>query len=546
MEPARVRLFGNVPGFRYAELLRKDALPPNIEISEFFLMAGRWLKVDAAQRRYVPVNYSDALPLLLQRRPNALAQLVAREGERLSLSCNPDLTVDLLSARREGRLNFTFAAEVTDELPFMGGSADIGVQEAQVLLERPEGDELFSLPQRPVSLANQAVGLHVSRLVPDGGTLQIGIGSIGDGVSQALLFRHHRNDSYRRLVESCPFGPDPFGETEPFREGLHASSEMLSNGMLPLLEEGVIAREAEGALIRAAFFIGSRAMRERLREMSPDLRGRIGMVSVRETNLLEGIGARREARRGARFINNAMKASLLGSIFSDATPDGREVSGVGGQFDFIAQAFMLPDARAVTTFDATRQSHGTTSSNIVWEAAHETAPRHFRDIVVTEYGIADLRWRTDEEAVRAMIAIADSRFQPELLEAAKRAGKLPRDAEVPADRRSNTPDALRDWLAPARESGELPVFPFGTDFTPVERRLLPALDHLRNASASRRSLMALIWRGLTAGAPTPMQRACLERMELHRPQDLRQRAALAALLGALRATENEPGLPREV
>jgi hypothetical protein len=539
MDPARARLFGEVPGVRYAELLRAGDVPPNIEVSEFFLMAGRWLTVDAAQRRYVPVNYSDAFPLLLERRPNVIAQLVAREGDRLSLSCNPDLTLDLLAARREGKLAFTFAAEVTDELPFMGGAADISAGQAQVLLERGESEPLFSLPQRPVSLADQAVGLHASRLVPDGGTLQIGIGSIGDGVCQALRLRHGRNETYRELIARCPFGRDAFDETAPFRAGLHASSEMLAYGMLPLLEDGVVAREAEGALIRAAFFIGSRGMRARLRDMPPEDRAKIAMVSVRETNLSQG-GA---TPRAARFINNAMKVSLLGSVFSDATPDGREVSGVGGQFDFIAQAFSLPDARAVTTLAATRDSKGETGSNIVWEAAHETAPRQFRDIVATEYGIADLRWRSDEEAARAMIAIADSRFQPELLDAAKRAGKLPRDARVPIDRQDNTPEALHDWLAPARARGDLPTFPFGTDFTPVEQRLLPALGHLRNASARRRSLAALIWRGVSSGAPSPAHRACLERMELARPRGLRQRAARAALLGALDATRDEPGLP---
>jgi acyl-CoA hydrolase len=544
MEPARARLFGGLPGFRYAELLRADALPPNIDISEFFLMAGRWLKVDAAQRRYVPVNYTDALPLLLERKPNVIAQLVAREGDRLSLSCNPDLTVDLLSARRDGQLDFTFAAEISDGLPFMGGSAAIDSAEAQMLLDRPEGDPLFSLPQRPVSLADQAVGLHVSRLVRDGGTLQIGIGSIGDGVSQALLLRHGQNDSYRRLIETCPFGQDAFAETAPFHEGLHGSSEMLVFGMLPLLENGVIAREAEGALIRAAFFIGSRDMRARLRDMTQKQRDRIAMVSVRETNLPGK--AQDDTRRDARFINNAMKVSLLGSVFSDATPDGREVSGVGGQFDFIALAFHLPGARAVTTLESTRKSKGETSSNIIWEAAHETAPRQFRDIVVTEYGIADLRWRTDEDAARAMIGVADSRYQPELLDAAKRAGKLPRDADIPSERRNNTPAALRDWLASARENGALPTFPFGTDFTPVEQRLLPALSHLGNAAASRHGLAALVWRGFVAGQGTSDQRACLRRMELDRPKDLRQRAARAALLGALVATETEAGLPKDL
>jgi len=549
--PASARLFGEPEPLRYAELLRADALPENVSASEFFLMAGRWIHVDAAQRRYVPLNYVDAVPMLLERRPNVVAQLVSPGDGRFSLSCNPDLTPDLLAARRRGEAEFLLAVEVEPALPFMAGAAEVGPDEVDVLLE-PEGgdgaDRLFSLPQRPVSLSDQAQGLHVSRLIRDGGTLQIGIGALGDAVAQALLLRHGVPDTHRALLAADPFGAGDhgFAEAGPFREGLHASTEMLVEPLLHLMEGGVVRREVEGAAIAAGFFIGSRAFRRRLREMPAELRRRIAMVPVSHTNALFGDEAgRRAARPHARFVNKAMRASPLGAIASDALPDGREVSGVGGQFDFVAQAFALHGARAVTVLDAARESGGRRRSNIVWEVPHATSPRQFRDLVVTEYGVADLRWKTDEEAVRAMIAIADAEFQPELLEAAKSAGKLPRDAEVPAGARGNTPAAVRRWLAPARAAGDLPSFPFGTDFTRVERRLLPALSRLREAAASRRDLAALVWAGLRVGAPGRMQAACLARMGFERPAGIAERLSRAALLGALAGTEDEPGLPGE-
>ena len=71
-----------------------------------------------------------------------------------------------------------------------------------------------------------------------------------------------------------------------------------------------------------------------------------------------------------------------------------------------------------------------------------TIPRHLRDIVLTEYGVADVRGRSDADVAAAMLAIADSRFQPALLAEAQRAGKLPASYRIPDAHRSNLPEAL--------------------------------------------------------------------------------------------------------
>ena len=136
-------------------------------------------------------------------------------------------------------------------------------------------------------------------------------------------------------------------------------------------------------------------------------------------------------RRDARFINSAMMATLGGAVVSDGLEDGRVVSGVGGQYNFVAQAHDLPGGRSIIAVRATRASGGTLESNIRWNYGHETIPRHLRDIVLTEYGIADIRGRSDAEVAAAMIEIADSRFQAGLVADAKRAGKLPQDYVIP-------------------------------------------------------------------------------------------------------------------
>ena len=129
-------------------------------------------------------------------------------------------------------------------------------------------------------------------------------------------------------------------------------------------------------------------------------------------------------RNHARFVNTTMMLTTLGAAVSDGLADGRVVSGVGGQYNFVAMAHALPGARSILCVRSTRRKDGKLASNIVTGYGNTTIPRHLRDIAITEYGIADLRGRTDAECIAAMLDIADSRFQEELLAAAKRANKI--------------------------------------------------------------------------------------------------------------------------
>ncbi|SFE28251.1 acetyl-CoA hydrolase/transferase C-terminal domain-containing protein [Roseivivax sediminis] len=525
--PAMDRLFGAYPEIDYARMLRDGTLPENIKVQEFFFFAGRWLGTNAAQQDYVSVNYSDACSVLLAQRPNVMLQLLAPGSDRLSLSCNPDISVDLLERRRAGTLDILFAGELHLGLPFMDGPAALPASEPDILLDPAEPFELFSAVNQPVSDAAHAIGLHVARTVPDGGTLQIGIGEIGDAVANALLLRD-RGEIAPALAAS-PFPADGFDETGRFETGLYAVTEMLVDGLLQLFEAGILRREVDGAAIHAGFFVESRDFYARLNDMPPERRAKIAMVPVSYTNTLLGDETgKRNARQGARFVNSAMKVTALGAVVSDTLEDGRVVSGVGGQHDFVTQAHALEGGRSIITLPAVRTSKGKTESNIVWSQANATVPRHLRDIVVTEYGIADLWGRSDAEVIAALIGIADSRFQDDLVRQAKDAGKLPADFEVPPERRDNRPETVRRWLAPFGDA--LPDFPFGTDFDEVERQLLPALDRMRAAGASRRALLWLAWRGLRTRGDYS---AALHRMNLAAPRTWRDRLQAFALKGAL-------------
>src|SRR5262245_33722184 len=340
LEPVVDRVFAGYPELAYALALHAGALPPNIKVDEFFFEAGTRLGIAAAQQSYICANYTHALRYVLDRGVNVVAQLVAkrvRGGEtRLSLSCNPDLTLDLLACRARKECDFLFVGQVNSELPFMPGDGDIS----------PATDfRLFAPPREPIDLADYAAGLHVARTVADGGTLQLGIGSLGDAVAHALILRHQRNAEFRALAARLDPGdraPAGLRESAPFELGLYGVSEMFVEGFLDLMHAGVLKRDVDGALLHAAFFLGSRAFYGALREMPPAELAKLRMGPVSFVNELYGDEAgKRRARAKARFVNNAMMATLLGAAVSDALEDGQVVSGVGGQYNFVAQSFAL-------------------------------------------------------------------------------------------------------------------------------------------------------------------------------------------------------------
>ena len=114
---------------------------------------------------------------------------------------------------------------------------------------------------------------------------------------------------------------------------------------------------------------------------------------------------------------------------------------------------------------------------------------------------------------------------------AKAAGKISSDYEIPAAYRRNMPDRIASALKPLSDQGELPVFPFGSDFTEVELRLLPALQVLKSATPMQ--LAALAMSGITAGSFSSDVEACLARLDLSMPQNLTERIFRYVIIGAL-------------
>jgi acyl-CoA hydrolase len=650
LQPLVERLFGNDVPLDYVRDLHENCVPENVEIIEFFLDPGALLGVAHSQRRYVSTNYTHVARDVAAQGVNVLAQLVAKRSidgrTEFSLGSNPDVTVDLLDLlapqRRQGR-DVVVIGEVNRHMPFMFGPAAVAAETFDFLLEHARYDyDLFAPPNQRLQAVDYAIGLYGARLVRDGGTLQLGIGELGDAVVYGLQLRQQQNAEFREMLRAFKlderFGGslDSIGGDAPFESGLYACTEMFVDGFLDLYRTGVLRRrvyadariqgllndgaigeridarflealdsvgfgsplDAEefavlqglgvfvrdcryangriensegfsaaarldsqaaraellalctgrqlsgGVVLHGGFFLGPRGFYAALRDLPESERRQFSMGGVAYLNQLDGPdqALKIAQRRHARFINSTLMVSLLGAAVSDGLADGQVISGVGGQYNFVAMAHSLPEARSILNLRSTREKNGVITSNILWNYAHTTIPRHLRDIVVTEYGFADVRGRTDQDVIAALLNIADSRFQDALKREAQAAGKLARDYQIPDVHRNNTPRALEERFVLARARGLFSEFPFGTDFTSEEIVLAKALTRLKNSTAGAGPrLRAVIGAALSRDTPANL-RPYLERMSLGRPQTRQEWLWQRLLVRELRAIiRSQPG-----
>jgi hypothetical protein len=218
-----------------------------------------------AQRSYISANYSHVVRDLLHEGMNVLAQTVSAEEvpgpdgspdgsrEMYSLSCNSDLTVDLLPAlraREEAGRPVAILGQVNRNLPFFYGDAMVEPSAFHAVIDRPELEfPLFGAPDLPIDTTDYSIALHVSALIRDGGTLQIGIGSLGDAIVRALQMRHEDGDTYTQVLDDfeipARYGGliEAWGGTGPFERGLYGASEMLVDGFLELYRSGILKRK---------------------------------------------------------------------------------------------------------------------------------------------------------------------------------------------------------------------------------------------------------------------------------------------------------------
>ncbi len=292
-------------------------------------------------------------------------------------------------------------------------------------------------------------------------------------------------------------------------------------------------RLKQGVLLHAAFFLGSPWFYQWLHDLDDESREKFQMTPVSQVNELYGGEALDRVQRvKARFINPCMQVAVLGAAASDTLDNNQVVSGVGGQYNFVAMAHALEDSRSILMVKSTHKGSKGLESNVVWKYPYCTIPRHLRDIVITEYGIADLRGLSDEDCIKQMIGVADSAFQESLRAEAVKYNKLSADWVIPVSYRNNTLANLKNNHNKLKAMGQFPEYPFGSDFTYLELDIIQALQYLKSESNSWHKKLKLVYKAWR-DKPTAENDAALKRMGLDSPKNREERLSAMLLRFAL-------------
>ena len=338
--------------------------------------------VNEGRAEYVPVFLSD-VPVLFERGLQPLdTVLVNATPPDPHGFCSLGTSVEAMNAAI--RAAKTVVAQFNEAMPRTLGESFIHVSQIDYAIEvnippyeRPVG-ELGDVERR--------IGEFVADLVPDGATLQLGIGGIPTATAIAL--------SGKRDL------------------GIH--TEMFTDPIVDLVESGVVngaRKERNRGKIVAAFMMGSKRLYDFVND-NP-------MVEMRAVDFTNDTHVIRSFSR-MTAINSAIELDLTGQVVSDSIGP-RMYSGIGGQMDFMRGAGLASEGRAIIALPST--AAGGSASRIVpylHEGAGVVSTRGHVRTVVTEWGVAELFGKSLCERARALIAIAHPDFRDELLAAARK------------------------------------------------------------------------------------------------------------------------------
>ena len=365
-------------------------------LSGFFGPLERMLRDAGANIGFAPADFRRLEPLLAEQAPRVMATVAAPPDQNglCSLSLHAGGTVDELH-RAGADPDRLLVVEVSKRFPNTKGLPPehmhaLHVDEIDVLVESEAAP--LGLPDPAPTEADRAIAEHAARFIPDGTTLQTGIGSIPSTLVQSLA------------------------EGQGGRYGVH--SEMFTTGLMRLHEAGKVTNEKgqfDGVSV-TTFAFGTEELYAWL-----DGNQDVAFLPVDVVNNPDVIAR----NRGIVTINGALAIDIHGQVVAD-TLDGRQFSGIGGHEDFVAGPGLSLDDRSLLCLPSTATVDGKVRSRIVpWfdAGAVITTPRHQIDVVVTEYGIAELQGKTVHQRGKALAAIAHPDFRDELVEAAERASR---------------------------------------------------------------------------------------------------------------------------
>jgi 4-hydroxybutyrate CoA-transferase len=332
--------------------------------------------VNAGRADYVPIFLSEVPKIFLRGHVPLDVALIHVSPPDEHGFCSFGVGVECTKAAAEAAR--VVIAQVNPAMPRVLGDNFIHVRKITHFVE--SNDPLTELPRVRMSPAFEDIGKNVASLIEDGATLQLGIGGIPDAVLHFVRDRKHL--------------------------GVH--TEMFSDGMVELVEEGIVTNEKKtlhpGKIV-ASFVLGTRRLFDFIHnnpivEFHPSDYVNDPFVIAQNDNMVA--------------VNSAIAVDLTGQVCSDSIGD-TIYSGFGGQVDFIRGASRAKNGRAVIALLSTAKDEGVSRiSTVLDEGAGVVTSRADVHYVVTEFGVADLFGRSLRERARALIDIAHPKFREEL------------------------------------------------------------------------------------------------------------------------------------
>lgn len=338
-------------------------------------------------RRWLAEGYGQSIPAFLGEIPALFRDgTLPVDVAMLNLSrpnaegyCSFGVSADLaVSATERAK---TVIAQINPAMPFSYGDAVIHVSRLAAAVE--VDDPLVEVPSATPDEVESRIGSYIAALIPDGATLQIGVGGIPNAVLAALHDHKHL--------------------------GLH--TEAMTDGVLPLLEKGIIdnsLKKVMPGVSVASLALGSRRLYDYM-----DYREDLLMKDVAWTN--DPFRIRENPRVMA--INSAVEVDLTGQVCADSVGE-RIISGVGGQHDFMYGGALSEGGKTFIAIPSVAAKGVSKIKAQLTPGAGVVTTRHMIQHIVTEYGVAELRGRNLAERARALISIAHPSAREELERAA--------------------------------------------------------------------------------------------------------------------------------
>lgn len=355
-------------------------LQDSFTIKTFFVGANMRDVVQNGNGSYIPIFLSE-VPALFKKGtiPIDVALITVSPPDKHGY-CSLGTSVDIsLAAAQCAKI---VIAQINDQMPRTHGDGLIHISEINIQVEKSE--PLPEVSYLGLTDETKAIGKNISALIEDGSTLQMGIGAIPNAVLSYLS--GHKN------------------------LGIH--SEMFSDGVLPLIETGVIngaCKKKHPGMIVSSFVVGSKKLYDFIDD-NP-------MVQMLDFEYVNNVSVIQQNPKVVA-INSAIEIDITGQVCADSI-GSKIFSGVGGQMDFIRGASLSEGGKPIIALTSTTKNGTSKIVPFLKKGAGVVTTRAHVHYVVTEYGVANLHGKTIEERVELLIDIAHPDHRDQLRKSSK-------------------------------------------------------------------------------------------------------------------------------